>query len=289
MDIRVHACAATTALAAVCAGPAMAASLFAATLSGGQEVPSSGSPHTGTATFELLGAGTATPSLAFDMLFDPAFDFGLDGNVGPQQVVGLHIHRAPRDQNGSVVYGIISPSSEVLGFSDVVFSATADGATRITGEWDADEGTGGLTFSDFAAIFDEHGARNGHAVLRQPPHHRFPRRRDPGSDRGGPLSGPAAGDTADAGGRRPAPRAATARRVTGPDPARTVFPCRPRDGGRRGPLPAFRSETLRHRSRARQPEHPRNTGPAGDLRNFQVLAKAAFETCNNLKNPPRRT
>ncbi len=155
MDIRVHACAATTALAAVCAGPAMAASLFAATLSGGQEVPSSGSPHTGTATFELLGAGTATPSLAFDMLFDPAFDFGLDGNVGPQQVVGLHIHRAPRDQNGSVVYGIISPSSEVLGFSDVVFSATADGATRITGEWDADEGLGGLTFSDFAAIFDD--------------------------------------------------------------------------------------------------------------------------------------
>ena len=144
---------AATALAAVAASAATAATVFSATLTGDQEVATgSGSPFTGTADFKLMGFGTPTPSLAYQMLFDPGFDFGLAGSTGSQQVVGLHIHNAPRGANGAVIYGILSPSSEVD--NDVSFGINADGSTSVTGEWDWNEGTF-ATFQDVAGQFAE--------------------------------------------------------------------------------------------------------------------------------------
>jgi hypothetical protein len=135
---------------ALMAGASLAATSFSATLTGDQEAPPSGSTLTGSASFQLLGAGTASPSLAFEMLFHPAFDFGLPGGSGTQQVVSLHIHQAPRGVNGGVVFGIRSPDSDTD--MDTAFELLGDGSTRITGEWDADEGFG-TTFAALAPAF----------------------------------------------------------------------------------------------------------------------------------------
>ncbi len=149
--IRASFLAASVVVLGLAAAAADAASLFGSRLSGKQEVPPNALPNLGAATYMLKGAATLTPSLSFDLLFDDLFNFGLAGSMGSQVVTGLHIHQAQRGVNGPVVFGIINPDSDDN--NDVNFAVNADGTTRITGVWNADEGNGGFSFADFAAIF----------------------------------------------------------------------------------------------------------------------------------------
>jgi serralysin len=145
--------AAATAAAAMFVGSAASAAvLFSSVLTGDQEVPPSGSPYTGTASYILRTGGALGPALDFDILVDPNFDFDLPDSTGTQQVLGLHIHQAPSGVNGPVVFGIISPDDDLD--DDVELTVLSDGSTRITGTWDADEGRIGSTFSDFASDFE---------------------------------------------------------------------------------------------------------------------------------------
>lgn len=139
------------ALSMFAASTAIAATLFTSSLSGAQEVPPTGSPNTGSADYTLRISGVIVTSLEFDMLFSPAFNFGVPGSTGTQIVSGLHIHEGPRGVNGPVVFGLIGLDDD--DDDDIVYTLLTDGSTRITGEWDTTEGRGGTTFADFASIF----------------------------------------------------------------------------------------------------------------------------------------
>lgn len=134
------------------AAPVAAGTIFSSVLTGDQEVPPSGSTGTGSASYEIVDNGAAGLSLVFEAIIGPTFNFGLAGSTGTQTVVAMHIHQAPRDVNGGIVFGLISPSDD--DDLDTTLTLLGDGSTRITGEWDADEGRPtGPTFADLATDF----------------------------------------------------------------------------------------------------------------------------------------
>lgn len=130
------------------AGQGLAATVFSVSLSGANEVPPVSSPGFGTGSLRLLDASGPDARLAFDLRISPHFDFGLGSGSIP--VSALHIHNAPAGVNGPVVYGLISPTTDLDG--DLSFAPNADGSTRVTGEWDADPDEGnGFPLSEFIA------------------------------------------------------------------------------------------------------------------------------------------
>ena len=102
-------------------------------LTSDQEVPPVESEAMGTVEMLLNEAGDAiTYSLTVSGL-----DFGeFIGDGTPQtpetddDVTGLHIHNAPRGENGPIVFGIINPNQDD---DDVTFTLNPDGSTTIAG------------------------------------------------------------------------------------------------------------------------------------------------------------
>nr|MDQ2696911.1 CHRD domain-containing protein [Pseudomonadota bacterium] len=117
-----------------------AITIFTATLTGAQEVPPNASAATGTATLTLNNA--------MDRLEIMVQLVGLDllamGTMptDPNDVQAFHIHAAPAGTNGSVVFGFISPNSDLNG--DLVIDPVAE--TLFTA-WDLNEGNGGQTLA----------------------------------------------------------------------------------------------------------------------------------------------
>lgn len=116
------------ALVAVDGAPAGAVEVFHATLTGDQEVPPTGSLKTGTGIAILNDTADAL-SYALQVI-----GFDLDGVQTPgdpsDNVVGIHIHRAPFGVNGPIVFGILGPTADV---DDLVVDAAAG---TVSGVWD---------------------------------------------------------------------------------------------------------------------------------------------------------
>ncbi|NNU16186.1 CHRD domain-containing protein [Parvularcula sp. ZS-1/3] len=131
----------------IAAGSAHAATTFTATLTGGQEVPPSGSQFVATANLELVDTNGDDILDALNMTVEipSAFDFsatdaGIDGNDGSQVVTVFHIHSAPRGVNGPVAFGIIGPNSDTD--MDRMFTLNDDGSVTHSNQWDLGEGNG---------------------------------------------------------------------------------------------------------------------------------------------------
>lgn len=114
------------------AAPAIATTIFEATLSGTQEVPPVVSPANGTA---LLTLNPAQTRLEMSLTLT---GIDLDGNQTADtsdDLVGLHIHRASAGANGAVVFGLFGPNSDTN--SDLVIDAIAG---TVFSAWDLNEG-----------------------------------------------------------------------------------------------------------------------------------------------------
>ena len=167
MPIRHHAVLAAT--LAWAASPVHAATVFDVHLNSAQEVAPAGQQNVSAKGFgraQIVARGGAL-ELAYDVVFDRDFDFapilgdpsfpfvlpsGDAGDVGARtglEVTRLHIHEGARGQNGPVAYGIVNPGSEID--RDAVVDSLL-GAFRVSGGWDAAEGTPGRTFADFADL-----------------------------------------------------------------------------------------------------------------------------------------
>ena len=121
-------------LALVVNGPALAATFFQATLEGAQEFPPVVSSANGTASLTLNDAQTR---LEINIQIN---GLDLDGNQTPDtndNVTGAHIHFAPPQSNGGVVFGFIRPDSDLNG--DLVIDPAAG---TIFSAWDLNEGNG---------------------------------------------------------------------------------------------------------------------------------------------------
>ena len=97
---------------AFAASHAEATVIFRAELTGAQEVPPNGSAATGIAELIL---NDAMDRLEMSISL---FGLDLDGLQTPDpndNVRGFHIHRAPFGVNGPVVFGMISPNSDMNG------------------------------------------------------------------------------------------------------------------------------------------------------------------------------
>ena len=102
-------------------------------LTGDQEVPPVETEATGTVEMLLNEAGDA---ISYSLTVS-GLDFGeFIGDGTPQtpetddDVTGLHIHSAPRGENGPIVFGIINPNQDD---DDVTFTLNDDGSTTISG------------------------------------------------------------------------------------------------------------------------------------------------------------
>jgi hypothetical protein len=109
--------------------PAHGILIFESTLDGAQEVPPNASTASGTATLTLNDAQDRLEILITLLGLD------LDGAQTPgdpnDNVQGAHIHAAPAGVNGGVVFGFISPNSDLNG--DLVVNAAAG---TIFSAWD---------------------------------------------------------------------------------------------------------------------------------------------------------
>ena len=102
-------------------------------LTGDQEVPPVDTEAMGTVEMLLNEAGDA---ISYSLTVS-GLDFGeFIGDGTPQtpetddDVVGLHIHNAPRGENGPIVFGVINPNQDD---DDVTFTLNDDGSTTISG------------------------------------------------------------------------------------------------------------------------------------------------------------
>jgi len=105
-------------------------------LTGDQEVPPVETEARGTAEMTLNETGDA---FSYSITVS-GLDFGeLIGDGTPQtpstddDVTGLHIHNAPRGENGPVVFGQINPNQDD---DDISFVLNQDGSTTISGIWE---------------------------------------------------------------------------------------------------------------------------------------------------------
>ena len=122
-------------------------------LTGDQEVPPVETEARGTAEMTLNEAGDA---FSYSITVS-GLDFGelIDGT--PQtpstddDVTGLHIHNAPRGENGPVVFGQINPNQDD---DDISFVLNQDGSTTISGIGEPGEEADpeGVPFSDFVDV-----------------------------------------------------------------------------------------------------------------------------------------
>jgi hypothetical protein len=130
---------------------------FRAHLSGDQEVPPVDSSASGIATLVL---NETQEQLAINVQL---FGLDLDGNQTPgtdqDDVTLFHIHRAPADINGGVVFGFIGPNSDLNG--DLVIDPVAGTVSSI---WDLNEGNGTTLADELPHLFNEGLYLNVHTV-----------------------------------------------------------------------------------------------------------------------------
>jgi hypothetical protein len=128
-------------------GAALAATIFEATLTGGQEVPPVATTASGSATLILND-----PMDRLEIFVQLA-GLDLDGNQTPgdtdDDIIAMHIHAAPAGVNGPVVFGFISPDSDTNG--DLVIDPVA--GTLFSG-WDLNEGFGTTLDSQLTNLFN---------------------------------------------------------------------------------------------------------------------------------------
>jgi hypothetical protein len=146
------------ALLALAAMPAQAVTMFQATLTGDQEVPTPVATDAfGTATLTLNDAQTRL-EISIQL-----FGLDLDGMQTPDpndDIVGLHIHAAPFGVNGSVVFGFLHPFSDLNG--DLTVDAAA--GTVFSG-WDLNEGNGTTLDAQLPALFAQGLYINAHTPV----------------------------------------------------------------------------------------------------------------------------
>lgn len=121
---------------------------FIASLDGASEVGPNDSTATGTAIFVLNEAqDRLTMSITIVGL-------DLDGNQTPDNlddnVIGLHIHRAPVGVNGAVVFGLIGINSDTN--ADLLIDPVAG---TVFSAWDLDEGTGTTLDNELANLLSQ--------------------------------------------------------------------------------------------------------------------------------------
>src|SRR5262249_44124821 len=103
----------------------------------------------------LFTLNEAQTSLSYQVFI---FGLDLDGTRTPanpnDNIGGLHIHRAPAGVNGGIVFGMISPDTDLDGPTLEVGSGQAPGVA--TGDWDLNEGNMGATLaSELSFLFTE--------------------------------------------------------------------------------------------------------------------------------------
>jgi hypothetical protein len=124
-----------------------AATIFTATLTGDQEVPPVMTEASGVASLVLNDAQTRL-EINIEIL-----GLDLDGLQTPSNpaddVVGAHIHRGAFGTNGPVVFGFISPDSDLNG--DLLIDPVA--GTIFSG-WDLNEGNGTTLSAEIASLLN---------------------------------------------------------------------------------------------------------------------------------------
>jgi len=109
------------------------ADIFTATLTGNQEVPSVTTTAMGDAVLRLNDAGTALSYNIKLMGIDVGAFFGTPQTEDPgDDLTGLHFHNATSGENGSVVFGILSPTQE----DNLEVDYNSDGSVVLTGAWE---------------------------------------------------------------------------------------------------------------------------------------------------------
>ncbi|MCC7147556.1 MAG: CHRD domain-containing protein [Phycisphaeraceae bacterium] len=136
---------------------ARAATNFAATLTGAQEVNPVVSEASGIATLVLNDAQTAlTISVTL-------FGLDLDGLQTPDNnldnVTAMHIHAAPFGMNGGVVFGFVGPSNDLD--ADLVIDPVAG---TVTSEWDLNEGNNTTLAAQLTNLLNDGLYLNVHTV-----------------------------------------------------------------------------------------------------------------------------
>jgi hypothetical protein len=138
----------TGVLALLAGGPAQAVMIFEASLDGAQEVPPNSSTAFGSA---VLSLNDSQDRLEIQLQLT---GLDLDGTQTPgdtsDDVVGAHIHRAPAGANGGVVFGFVSPNSDLNG--DLVIDAIAG---TLFSAWDLNEGNGTTLAAELPNLFNE--------------------------------------------------------------------------------------------------------------------------------------
>jgi len=127
--------------------PAAAATIFTATLEGGQEVPPVVTAASGSAVLTL---NDDQDRLEISIEID---GLDLDGNQTADtgdDVTLAHIHAAPAGANGGVVFGFIGPNSDTNG--DLVIDPLAG---TITSAWDLAEGNNTTLGDQLANLFSQ--------------------------------------------------------------------------------------------------------------------------------------
>lgn len=129
------------------ASPSLASTLFHATLSGDQEVPSNASTASGTAVLEL---NEAQDRLTIDIQIN---GLDLDGNQTVStldDVTIAHIHAAPAGANGGIVFGFIGPNNDTNG--DLVIDPVAG---TLFSAWDLAEGNNTTLGAQLTNLFNK--------------------------------------------------------------------------------------------------------------------------------------
>ena len=125
-----------------------AVTLFSASFSGEQENPPVTSSASGTAQLSL---NDAMDRLEMNIQL---FGLDLDGNQTPgdpnDDVVALHIHRAPVGINGPVVFGLISPNSDTSVPPDLMIDPVAG---TLFSAWDLAEGNNTTLADELVNLF----------------------------------------------------------------------------------------------------------------------------------------
>jgi hypothetical protein len=171
------------------------ATAFTLALTGEQETPPLATPATGAGT---VAWDEATAAAAYEITVS-GLDFGPVLGMEPQtadtadDVTVMHVHNAPRDVAGPVVFGQIGPAQDA---DDLGVTLNADGSWTVRGVWEATD-PANVPIEAFADALTAAGAGSDVALYFNVHSASFPA----GEIRGQWVAGEQAGDTGEAGGR----------------------------------------------------------------------------------------
>jgi hypothetical protein len=136
-----------------CSRPALADTLFHASLTHDQEVANPPIPNEGTSAYAVLSLNDAQTALTYTIV---THGLDIDGFQTPgdpnDNVTRLHIHRAPVGNNGGIVYGMIDGNVALRNDPDDLVVNPVTGV--ITGVWDGAEGNGTTLAAELANLMN---------------------------------------------------------------------------------------------------------------------------------------